>query len=100
MWYDTSYFYYRTPDYNVTLAYKRTRDFKNIVFGAAFCCPRDQFSKVTGRRIAEGRMNRYSHNANVPADATRTDVHDTILSLIAAHECEDYSPSQFKYLTI
>lgn len=43
---------------HVTVAYKLVQqvNFKEVVASAAFCSPKDQFSKKIGRTIASGRL--------------------------------------------
>ena len=83
MYRETSYFYHRDGNYDVTFAYKRAED--HVVFGAAFCNPKDQFSKSMGRMVAEGRLNVGPRvNVSINSDTTRFQVHDLLVD--ALHE--------------
>jgi len=89
MYRETSYFYHRDGLYDVTFAYKRAED--HVVFGAAFCNPKDQFSKSMGRKVAEGRLNVGPKiNVAISSDATRFQVHDLIVDSLSEYSA---SPS-------
>lgn len=98
----TSFFYHRTNDYNVTIAYtNRWSSSDGLVrFGAAFCNSSDQFSKRVGRGIAIDRMTTI-----IPGDlearigcvsVSETDprwlIHEKILATLPL---EEYAPENF-----
>ena len=88
MYRETSYFYHRDGSYDITFAYRRSRDC--VWFGAAFCNPKDQFSKVLGRKIAEGRMQSAANpnHISISPESTRFQVHDMLVEAL-----NDYSAS-------
>ena len=87
MYMETSYFYHRDGNYDVTFAYKRSSD--HVLFGAAFCNPKDQFSKSMGRKIAEGRMESAAVDSiAIDPESTRFQVHDMLVEALA-----DYASS-------
>ncbi len=84
MYRETSYFYHRDGLYDVTFAYKRAED--HVVCGAAFCNPKDQFSKSMGRMVAEGRLNVGPRiNVAISSDATRFQVHDLLVEALSEY---------------
>jgi hypothetical protein len=89
---NTSYFYLRNNEYNVTVAYRRNEN-GTVSYGASFCRPTDSFVKSMGRKIAEGRMNSNTFFVtDVPAE--RWNLHDRIISSIReARPC--YVPRRF-----
>jgi hypothetical protein len=92
MYRETSYFYHRDGSYDVTFAYQRADD--HVLFGAAFCNPKDQFSKSMGRRIAEGRMGSIAVEAiPISPESTRFQVHDMLVSALSNYPS---SPSLIK----
>ena len=97
-----SFFYHRTNDYNVTIAYTtRYSTSEGLVrFGAAFCNSSDQFSKKVGREIAIDRMTTI-----IPGDldamigcvpVSQSDprwlIHEKILATLPL---EEYAPENF-----
>lgn len=78
LFYDISYYYTTHNGYNVTIAYMRTTDRSQVVFGAAFCRPSDRFTKRLGRHIAESRMHSRPIFLMLESDMTRFDMHNFI----------------------
>jgi len=84
MYRETSYFYHRDGSYDVTFAYQRGDD--HVLFGAAFCNPKDQFSKSMGRRIAEGRMASIAVEViAISPENTRFQVHDMLVDALNSY---------------
>lgn len=83
MYRETSYFYHRDGNYDITFAYKRGKD--HVLFGAAFCNPRDQFSKSMGRKIASGRMNSHHDEISISPESTRFQVHDLLVDSLGEY---------------
>jgi hypothetical protein len=84
MYRETSYFYHRDGNYNVTFAYKRGDN--HVLFGAAFCNPKDQFSKAMGRKIAEGRLKSFADGIEIDPDSTRFQVHDMLVDALSKYQ--------------
>ena len=80
MYREVSYFYHRDGNYNITFAYRRAAD--HVLFGAAFCSPKDQFSKSMGRKIAEGRMNAVGDGVEIGEEHTRFQIHDLLVGAL------------------
>jgi hypothetical protein len=76
--YDVSYYYTTHNGYNVTIAYARTTDRSQVVFGAAFCRPTDRFTKRMGRHIAESRMHTRPTALMLDPTMKRFDMHNFI----------------------
>jgi hypothetical protein len=87
MYRETAYFYLRNGIYDVTFAYRRSHD--TVLFGAAFCNPKDQFSKTMGRKIAEGRMmtDQFFPQYCIAIDpgSTRFQVHDMLVAALSSY---------------
>ena len=84
MYRETSYFYHRDGLYDVTFAYKRAEN--HVVFGAAFCNPKDQFSKSMGRMVAEGRLDVGPKiNVAINNETTRFQVHDLLIEALSEY---------------
>ena len=96
MYQGISYFYHRDGSYDVTFAYRRGHD--TVWFGAAFCNPKDQFSKAMGRKIAEGRMETSYEAINwlaqehlsswcidIDPESTRFQVHDMLVDALSSY---------------
>lgn len=83
----TCYFYHSNNGYNLTVAYKREHadmnGDSNVVYGAAFCHPSDQFNKKIGRDIAEDRMNDGDSTIHMPYDSKRYQVHEAIIESLS-----------------
>jgi len=88
----TCFFYHRSRNYNVTIAYERVPG--GIRYGASYCNPSDQFNKRRGRHIATQRMNMVVQPITVNETSARWEVHEAILNSM---ECGDYgAPENFK----
>ena len=56
-----NFFYIRDVSHQTTVAYKivhHTQNRISILYAAAFCSPKDQFTKKLGRTIATGRLDK------------------------------------------
>ena len=89
-----SYFYHRSGNYDITVAYQRSKLKTQVRFGAAFCGPQDEFRKKLGRRVAEGRMIGYTHVLHELEGSGRWETHENILN--ALEMFYEYSPEGFR----
>jgi hypothetical protein len=80
----TSFFYYRSSKWNITVAYRRSSDRSQVIYGAAFCRLTDRFDKRLGRQIAEGRMRECTEFISTPNEPTRLNTHFAILSHLSS----------------
>lgn len=80
----TSYFYYRSSKWNITIAYRRSTDRSRVVYGAAFCRNTDRFDKRLGRQIAEGRMQERPEVILTSNESTRLNTHFAILTHLSS----------------
>lgn len=62
---EIKYFHGRTvDDARFTVAGTQDNDF--VILGLSLCSKKDNFSKATGRKIAEGRLKKYLKESNDP----------------------------------
>lgn len=98
---NTCYFYYRDDNRKplITIAYRRSLANNSVLFGAAFCSSRDQFTKSLGRDIATIRLDEKPVTIDIAGGPIpRFDVHDLILRHIET--TYEYTPARFLAPTV
>lgn len=88
------YFYHRTSNYNVTVAYWRDQE-GNVSVGASFCRPTDKFNKSLGREIADGRACHDNRMMISNPPAERWNLHNEILKMLESKPV-NYIPRRFR----
>ena len=67
------YFYIRNNKWPAAIAYDYDPEVRTLTFGAAFCNPKDQFNKKTGRRVAQGRFEKHPYDIHLSTEDEETD---------------------------